>query len=300
MLYSTTGQLTPTPPFDFDRSLEFLGSFGPTAGEQSLAARALTKAARVNGQTIVFRLISTGGVETPRLDYTLYSDQPIDGLTARAAADRAAFFLSTADDLHPFYAIGRTDPVFAPIIERLYGYHQVKFLTPFENACWAILTQRNAMPIARKMKDVLVERFGERLELDGLRYTAFPEPARLAAADPAELLELIRNVRRAEYLADVARAFSSVDETWLRNGPYEDVETWLRGINGIGAWSAAFVMLRGLGRMERIPIAEGKIPEDVSKLYGGSRQLSAAEIQRIAEGYGAWQGYWAHYVRVAG
>jgi DNA-3-methyladenine glycosylase II len=34
------------------------------------------------------------------------------------------------------------------------------------------------------------------------------------------------------------------------------------------AWSAAFVMLRGLGRMERIPIAEGKIPEDVSKLYG--------------------------------
>ena len=26
----------------------------------------------------------------------------------------------------------------------------------------------------------------------------------------------------------------------------------------------------------------------------------AAEIQRIAEGYGAWQGYWAHYVRVAG
>jgi DNA-3-methyladenine glycosylase II len=64
--------------------------------------------------------------------------------------------------------------------------------------------------------------------------------------------------------------------------------------------AAAFVMLRGLGRMERIPIAEGKIPEDVSKLYGEGRQLSAAEIQRIAEGYGAWQGYWAHYVRVAG
>ena len=300
MLYSTTGQLTPTPPFDLDRSLDFLGSFGPTAGEQSLAARALTKAARVNGQTVVFQLISTGGAEAPRLDYTLFSDQPIDGLTARAAADRAAFFLSTADDLRPFYAIGRTDPVFAPIIERLYGYHQVKFLTPFENACWAILTQRNAMPIARKMKDALVERFGSSLELDGLRYAAFPEPARLAAADPAELLELIRNGRRAEYLADVARAFSSVDETWLRTGPYEDVETWLRGINGIGAWSAAFVMLRGLGRMERIPIAEGKIPEDVSKLYGEGRQLSAAEIQRIAEGYGAWQGYWAHYVRVAG
>ena len=300
MLYSTTGQLTPTPPFDFDHSLDFLGSFGPTAGEQALAAHALTKATRVNGQTVVFRLISTGDVEAPRLDYTLYSDQPIDGLTARATADLAAFFLSTADDLRPFYAIGRTDPVFAPIIERLYGYHQVKFLTPFENACWAILTQRNAMPIARKMKDALVERFGSSLELDGLRYAAFPEPARLAAADPAELLELIRNGRRAEYLADVARAFSSVDEAWLRTGPYEDVETWLRGINGIGAWSAAFVMLRGLGRMERIPIAEGKIPKDVSKLYGEGRQLSAAEIQRIAEGYGAWQGYWAHYVRVAG
>jgi DNA-3-methyladenine glycosylase II len=297
-LYSTTGTLSPAPPFDFEKSLEFLGLFGPMQGEQTAAPDSLTKALSVNRRPIVFQLTSTGETENPRLGYTLFSDQPIDALVQRTAADRIAFFLSLADNLRPFYAIGRDDPVFAPVVERLYGYHQVKFLTPFECACWAILTQRNAMPIARQMKQALVERFGGSLELNGVRYETFPEPICLAA-DPSDLQNLIRNGRRAEYLGDVARAFSEVDEAWLRAAPYEDVEAWLHGIKGIGAWSAAFVMLRGLGRMERIPITEGKIPEDVSKLYGNGQMLSVAAIQRIAAPYGAWQGYWAHYVRVA-
>src|SRR4029453_2905939 len=85
-LYTTTGHLTPTPPFDFARSLEFLGAFQPTAGEQSLAERALAKAVLIDGQTIVFRVTSAGEVEAPRVNYTLFSNRPIGAGTARAAA----------------------------------------------------------------------------------------------------------------------------------------------------------------------------------------------------------------------
>jgi DNA-3-methyladenine glycosylase II len=120
-LYTVTGHLTPAPPFDFARSFEFLGGFQPSAGEQTLDAHTLTKAVLVDGQTIVFRVASSGEIETPRLDYTLFSDQPIGVATARAADDRIGFFLSLDDDLRPFYALGRDDPAFAPIVERLYG-----------------------------------------------------------------------------------------------------------------------------------------------------------------------------------
>ncbi len=83
--------------------------------------------------------------------------------TGAAVADRTAFYLSLEDDLRSFYAIAKRDPHFSQIIKRLHGYHQVKFLTPFENACWAILSQHNYRPIARRMKDALVHRYGDSL-----------------------------------------------------------------------------------------------------------------------------------------
>src|SRR3954454_410016 len=167
------GTIEATPPFDFARSLAFLGHFPPTRDEQALSPGALTKAVIVEGRPVVFRVEANGTVEAPRLAYTLFAEEPIAAATERAAIDRIAFFLGLDDDLRPFYAIGRADPDFAPLIDQQYGYHQVKFLTPFENACWAILTQRNPMAIARKMKEALTRRYAAGLAVDGETYWAF-------------------------------------------------------------------------------------------------------------------------------
>jgi DNA-3-methyladenine glycosylase II len=294
--YFTHGTLTPIPPFDFDKTLDFLGFFAPMEGEQVLAARALTKAVLIHGQIVVFEIAAPDSIERPRLDYTLHSDQPIGDATRAAAADRMAFFLSLHDDLRPFYAIALDDPPFAPVIERLYGYHQVKFLTPFENACWAVLTQRTPIPIAKQLKQALSARFGASLAIGDRRYMAFPESARLADAELDELLELVGNPRRAEYLQAIARAFAGADEMWLRTAPYADVEAWLRAIKGLGAWSTTFVLLRGLGRMDHLPLGEWRLGQAAAQVYG--RALNAEELGQLAERYGAYRGYWAHYLRV--
>ncbi len=151
-MYQETGKLIPTSPFDFDKSLNFLGVFMPTKHEQTVSSHTLTKAISIEGQPIIFQLASMGTIEKPGLEFTLFSAQPITELTTNAVVERITFFLSLADDLQAFYRIGGDDPDFAPIIEHLYGYHQVKFLTPFENACWAVLTQRNPMKVAQKSK----------------------------------------------------------------------------------------------------------------------------------------------------
>src|SRR5689334_11835773 len=126
--YTETGHLTPTPPFDFAKSLNFLGSFAPMQGEQTLATSTLTKAVYIEGQIIAFQLTSVGTVEEPILEYILFSDQPIRNSVKSRALDSISFFLSLNDDLCPFYRIGREDSDFAPIVQELYGYHQVKFL----------------------------------------------------------------------------------------------------------------------------------------------------------------------------
>ncbi len=269
----------------------------PTRQEQTISSRTLTKAISIDGQTIVFQVSSTGTPESPLLDYILFSAEPISKDIEKAVAERMTFFLSLEDDLQPFYRLGREDADFAPIIDSLYGYHQVKFLTPFETACWAVLTQRNPMNIAQKTKQALIEKYGNQLEVDGNVYRAFPEAIQIAVADYDELLQVIRNDRRTEYLVATARAFSEVDD-FLKTAPNEEVEAWLRSIKGIGEWSATFIMIRGLGRMEHVPLNEERLLAAASRVYGHGRELSRAELKGLADRDGHWQGYWAHYLRV--
>ena len=70
-------------------------------------------------------------------------------------------------------------------------------------------------------------------------------------------------------------------------------------IEGIGTWSAQFILLRGLGRTEHIPLTEKKLLEAASRTYGRGQEITPEDLQRIADKYGLWQGYWAHYLRVA-
>ncbi len=230
--------------------------------------------------------------------YTLFSEQAIDDTTQNGAVDRIAFFLSLDDDLRPFYTIGREDADFAPIVEELYGYHQVKFLTPFEIACWAVLTQRNPMNMSQRMKKSLIDTYGGAITVDGIAYSAFPEAERMAHVSEDELTGVVRNARKAEYLVAVIKAFNDVDEDFLRTGDYDEVEAWLRSIRGFGVWSSSFVMVRGLGHMEKLTSNEKATLAAVSRLYGHGKDLTRAEIEHIGERYGDYKGYWGHYLRV--
>jgi DNA-3-methyladenine glycosylase II len=295
---SISGTLTPVPPFDFDKSLAFLSHFRPALGEQKTDEGQLTKAISVDGQTVVFQVRSTGTIQAPELAYNLYSETLLTEPNHAFVRDRIRMFLSLDDDLRPLYDLGNDDPHFAPIIHELYGYHQVKFLTPFENAVWAILSQRNLMSVSRKMKDGLTQRYGGALELNGAIYTAFPEAFQLALLDVDEINAVVRNLWKSQGVSSVSRAFDGVDETWMRTAPYDDVKKWLLSIKGIGAWSASFILLRSLGRMERLPVDEKWLIQAVRRWYG-SDTLESKDIVRLAKPYGDQAGYWAHYLRAA-
>jgi DNA-3-methyladenine glycosylase II len=301
-LFSVNGQLQPASPFDFEQSLDFIQRFPPMMGEQTLAARKLAKTISIQAQPVLFELTSTGTVEAPKVHYQLYSTRPLSPEQQGLVEDRIRFFLSLDDPLADFYALAREDEPFWGAVQRLYGLHQVKFLTPFEIAAWAVLTQRQPMATARKMKQALKEAYGSSMEINGVRYTAFPEPGQLLPASPDELNRVIKNERKVEYLMAVTRAFDRADEQFLRCGPYSEVEDWLLRIKGIGDWSAHFILIRGLGRTERLSLTpnsvhEKALVEAVSRVYAPGQNLDGEEILRLAERYGDWQGYWAYYLR---
>jgi len=286
----TTGRLGARAPFDFAQSLAFLRMFSPMHGEQLLEPGSFTKALRLDGDVVVFRVREApGGV-----GYELWSEAPLTPARVARVERRVSDFLSLEDSVADFYAKAAGDPVLESRIARLHGLHQVRFLTPIEIAVWAVLTQRNPIPVAKKTKRALAERWGGSLVVDGVRHVAFPEARDLAAADPEELHSIVGHERRARYVLAVARAFVDQSDDFLRSAPATEVDAWLRSIDGIGEWSSAFVLFRGLGRIRDLPLTP-PIQASVRKTYG--RRVGLREMRELADLYGPWKGYWALYLR---
>lgn len=301
-LYTAQGTLTPVAPFDFEKSLDFIGEFSPMSGEQTLAPCSLTKTISLNGNAIVFQITGQGTVDKPALAYTLYSAQKLSAQEQETVLKRIRFFLSLDDDLTAFYALGKRDKKFASVIERFYGLHQVKFLTPFENAIWAILTQRQPIRVAHQVKIALLEKYGARLTVNGQEFRAFPEVSQLFPVTAEELNEIVHNERKVQYLRAVIDAFQNVDEKFLYEAPTADIHAWLLNIKGIGDWSADLILLRGLGRMEWLRMTEYAIRGDpfgqaIARVYADGKPVSKTERERLTKTYGDQQGYWAYYLR---
>lgn len=299
-MQTVSGTLPAVPPFDFIRTLRFLNDFTPAAGEQTVTDHSIVKALSVNRRAIAFEVSASGGAsaERPAIAYTLFAETPISPDEQHAAAAHVSRFLSLDDDLRPFYARAEGDDAFAPVLRQLYGLHQLTFLTPFEIACWAVIAQRQPMPIARRVKDALVRRFGPSVTVGSETYWAFPEPAALAAADPADLAAIVRNERKQEYLRAVIAFFAATNEEWLRAGPFDEVAAAIRGIRGIGEWSASFILIRGLGRMERVPAADRELAAAAGRVYGNGASLTPEQLQPLLDRYGPYQGYWTYYLRI--
>lgn len=303
MRVTAQGRLAATPPFDFGKTLDYLRAFPPTAMDQAVADDSFIKAFQVQGRTLA-AVINGSAIEEDaspdqlHLNYTLYSDKSISTELESAFTDRLSSMLSLGDDLRPFYALGEQDPKFQPILESLFGYHPVRFQSGFEAAVWAILSQRNRMATARNMYRNLVRSFGHSVEVDGITCWAFPEPEELAGCSEGDLAFVARNLRRGEFLIEASRAFAMAPPDFLASAGYAEVEEWLRGINGIGPWSASFVLWRGLGRSQTVPLPDRTFLDAASRVYGDGVTLSDAEVLRISRRYHPWQGYWAHYLRI--
>jgi DNA-3-methyladenine glycosylase II len=286
--------LRPVPPFDLSLSLAFLRGFGPMVGEQIASSTTLTKALDLGGHAVAVRVRQKGDRERPTLDVDLFAERALGEGRWRQVLAGVRALLSTDEDLAPFHALAASDPPMAPLVTRLRGLHHVKFPSAFEAACWAVINQRIQLRAARAMKAALVRRAGSCAIVDAAEHWAFPGPEAVLRLGEDELAKLLPGGRRAVAVHAVARAFASVDATWLQRGPIDDVRSWLRAIHGVGPFTSSFVLYRGLGRFDGAAMVSPKLVAAATKLYG--RPFSSQDVQQKATDYGAWGGHWMLYV----
>jgi DNA-3-methyladenine glycosylase II len=198
---------------------------------------------RSAGESIAVACTPTGTVAKPRLQVA--TDDP----KHRAAAIRAArhFFatipqatLRRLTDNDPVIrAAERINPGVRPVL-------QPDLLTALVRS---ISAQQINLRFAAVVRARLAHNYGRRHEVDGRDVWSL-EPEALASATAADLRALQFTTRKSEYIIGVAHAVlgGSLDATRLATLSDEQVIAELVTLQGIGRWTAEWLLARSFGR----------------------------------------------------
>jgi len=295
--------LSLSAPFDFDLTLGSYASFSPPLPEavDLYAPGLFQRVLRVPGGGLHLLVARpAGSVERPEIAVTIWP-QPA-GPDARALLRQIEWMMSGELDLAAFYKIARLrDPVMAGVTSQLHGLRPPRTPEPFEAVVIAITEQLTSIKTAGTLRARLVARFGERLMLDGQTFYAFPTPASLASADPAEIRRVGFLTTKAVSIVEVARRVvdGTLDLGGLATQPYEEVFRALRSVKGIGPWTIAYALSRGYGRYEAVPDGDVALRAAVSQRYRQGARVTDADVRMALEPLEEWKGLAAFYLIVA-
>lgn len=289
-LSPTQIQITPTLPFDLAPAIELISRFQPCSDDNICRDGSLT----IGGYADQIPFVASVSAEAPP-SLTVDIDWLTEPGDEHSVTTWIREYLSLDDNLTLLYEAAAADSAFRPIVDDLYGYHHVRFPTPFEAACWAALSQRTPWHVSKRLKRALVSVAGEVVERNGEEIALFPTPTRMLAAED-DLEDALENDRKRKTILSAAQAFS--DES-LGELDDEALHARLGEIWGFGPWSSEFVSLRGFGRMNRMPVSERRLRDAVADLYNlSSDTASESDLHRLSKPYEPYVGYWAHYIRV--
>jgi len=194
-------------------------------------------------------------------------DAPEDG-PARIALHRCALrMLGLHQDPTAFERSLVRHPAFQALVMARPGLRVPLTANVWEALVWAILGQQVNLAFAYTLRRALVARLGQPRPL-GLR--SHPGPEALAGVNLEDLLELRLSRAKAECLLRVAQAAVSgaLNLEAFPDGPATRASAQLLAIKGIGPWTAQYVLMRGCGFGDCVPIGDAGLTLALQRHHG--------------------------------
>jgi AraC family transcriptional regulator of adaptative response / DNA-3-methyladenine glycosylase II len=182
------------------------------------------------------------------------------------------------------------DPVLAPLVAARPGLRVPGAWDGFELAVRAILGQQITVPAATRLAGQLAASFGEKISdpaaLDNGLTHVFPTPQRLAAGDLTAIG--MPNTRRLA-LSSMAAAVVADPLIFGPRRSLEEAVAQLRGLPGIGEWTAQYIAMRELREPDAFPAADIGLMRAMSDARGV--RPTPAGLLAHAEQWRPWRAY---------
>jgi DNA-3-methyladenine glycosylase II len=159
-------------------------------------------------------------------------------------------------------------PWLRDIAARMRGVKPPRYPTLWEACVNAVVFQQVSLHAATAiLRRVILETGVRRSAADATLY-AFPTIPALADAPEGALRTAGLSVNKVATLRRIGEALrtGALDEAMLEERPSPEASALLCGIKGIGPWTAAVVLLRGLGRLDVFPANDSGVARSLLAL----------------------------------
>lgn len=285
---SETFTLKPLPPFLLDLTVwtlrrrpdNLLDRWDGVTYRRALALR---------GRVAIVAVRQTGTKVSPTLLVTL-SAQHLDADMTKEAAVILERMLGLHIDLSGFYDLAACDRKLSVLAERFRGMKPPRYPTLFEGLANAVACQQLTLSFGIQLVNRIVHSFGPPISPDVDAVHAFPRPDDVAWLEPAEFRALGFSRRKGETLIELAHAMleGRLAPEELETLDDEAALNALCSLHGIGRWSAEYILLRSLGRLNVFP------GDDVGAQKNLQRWLQLPErpdYQGVKKLLARWQPY---------
>jgi AraC family transcriptional regulator of adaptative response / DNA-3-methyladenine glycosylase II len=278
------------PPFDWQALVDFM-ALRATPGVERIDAAGYVRTFRCAGSRGRVRVRPVAGAH--RLVASIHLTDPL-ALVDLHERLRRVFDLG-ADPLAISAELGR-DPLLGPRVAARPGLRIPGAWDGFELAVRAVLGQQVTVKGATTLAGRLAEAFGEPLHEQSEANARSEDPSRLfpepAALVEADLKRIGLPGARAAAIRALARA---VDDGELDLDPSSDPAETARALTalpGIGAWTAEYIAMRGLGAPDAFPASD----LGLRRVFGSpARPLGSRALLALAERWRPWRAYAAMY-----
>ena len=196
-------------------------------------------------------------------------------------------------DLAPFYKLAKRDPSLAPLVEEFRGLKPPRFPTVFEAVVNGIACQQLSLLVGILLLSRLVYKYGRGVGNPDDPLHAFPGPTDLAGVRSQSLRALGFSGHKANFLLTLSSAIRdrSLDLEQLAHLDNEAAVDFLQGLSGVGRWTAEYVLLRGLGRLDIFPGDDVGARNNLARFLGLRKPLDYQGVRRAVAGWQPYAGF---------
>jgi DNA-3-methyladenine glycosylase II len=222
---------------------------------------------------------------------------PLDESERQRILTLIARTLGLDRDLRPFYDAAATLPWLGSLAQRLRGLKPPRYRSLWEAFVHAVVYQQVSLHAASAVVLRIIEAFGTRLESEGAHVYTFPSAERVLDADDDTLRAMGLSGGKLATLRRAAHAITTgtIDAATIEKLPSPEAAALLRGIKGIGPWTASVILLRGLGRLDVFPMNDSGVARNLALAAGGA----APDVEKALDALGAQRGMLYYHLLLA-
>lgn len=291
LLDHLTFSLTPVPPFRLDLTAWALRR-RPNNTIDMWDGTTYRRVLVIDSQPVAVAVSQTGGLKHGRLHVELSAARLPPG-AQQSATIMLQRMLGLRLNLHPFYRLAARDKRIKPLVQHFRGVKPPRFPTVFEALVNGIACQQLTLHVGILLLSRLAERFGPAVDGDGAVQHAFPRPVDLAALSPLALRELGFSTNKARALIELSAGLANgrLDLEGVTALDDQEALARLYALHGVGRWTAEYVLLRGLGRLDTFPGDDVGARNNLARFLHRRAPLDYDGVCRAVAGWQPYAGF---------